>query len=91
MLLRELKEHNKTWFNPQNKRLFGDKSYKVLHGQRTGNPYLIRSTTAWTDMFDGVKKLHYRINPIRNDFQILLLIDSIFYSLDEIQAWVKIN
>jgi hypothetical protein len=91
MLLRELREHNRMWFDPKNKRFFGDKSYEVIHGKRTGNPYLVRSTTAWTDMFDGVRKPHYRMNPVSNAFEILSLIDTVFYSMDEVREWIKIN
>ncbi len=93
------------WFSPENKRFFGDVSYKVLKGQ-SKKLYLIRSTYAWSDMFGQPKTLHYRINPIevktiddRPDAAIIdsdhikigQLIDTTFNDMDEVKNWLNEN
>ena len=55
---------NPNWFSRDNKRFFGDLSYKVLHGKVSHTPFLVRKTNAWTDMFDGLKKPHFVVNAI---------------------------
>lgn len=91
MLLRELKENNSQWFARGNKKFFQDVSYRLLHSKKTGEPYLVRSTYAWTDMFDQPKRLHYRINPIGEDFKIMPLVEQVFSNIYEVKAWLKEN
>ena len=89
--LAQIKKHNQKWFSKGNKKFFGDVSYFVETG-KSGKTYLIRSTYAWTDMFSGVKILHYRANPIAPEtFDIEPLIDSIFKSRKEVTEWLELN
>jgi len=90
MTLTELKEKNPKWFSHGNKKLFNDVSYRVLHGKRTGEPYLVRSTYAWTEMF-GVerRRLHWRINRIKDDGTIGYLVDGEFSTIWGAKGWLK--
>ncbi len=88
--LQMLKEANGKWFSPKNKKFFGDISYQVLHGKRTGNPYLVRSTYAWSDMLDRPKVLHWRINLLDpENLKIRSLIHKIFDSLEDVKDWLE--
>ena len=91
MTLSELKQANEGWFSRGNKKFFGDVSYKVLHSKKTGKPYLIRSTYAWSDMFGQPKRLHYRINTIKEDSTIGNLIANIFSDIYAVKDWLKEN
>ena len=91
MTLSELKQANVQWFARGNKKFFGDVSYKVLHSKKTGEPYLIRSTYAWSDMLGSKRTLHYRINSIKEDRTIGHLIDNIFSDIYAVKAWLKEN
>ncbi len=89
-LLRNIKTANPNWFSRGNKRFFGDVSYKGYYGKKTGNPYLIRATYAWSDMFDRPKVLHYRINPVHPDTKkIQPLIDDTFPNIFAVKAWLR--
>jgi hypothetical protein len=90
-LLREIKEHNQQWFAGGNKRFFGDVNYKAYYGKATGNRYLVRATFAWSDMFGQPRKLHYRINPIGENFEILPLIDTTFRDIFAVKDWLRVN
>ena len=91
-LIRKIKDANEAWFSSGNKRLFGDISYQGYYGKKSGNPYLVRSTYAWTDMFGQPKKLHYRINRINSEtYDIEPLIDTIFNDIYEVKNWLKDN
>ena len=79
------------WFSRKNKRFFGDVSYKVLHSKKTGEPYLVRGTYAWTDMFGSPRRLHYRINPLDDKLDIRPLVDVIFADLWEVKRWLREN
>jgi len=85
--LNELKLNNKGWFTKGNKAFFGDINYRVLHSEN--KPYLVRLTNAWTDMFDGVKKPHYKINEINNDLSIGHLFDNEFKTIEEVKRFLK--
>jgi len=87
--LSEVKAVQPQWFSHGNKRFFGDVSYKVLHGKRTGKPYLVRSTYAWSDMFGKAKTLHYRINRLHDDLTVGLLVDDMFSDLDRVKGWLQ--
>ena len=52
-LIQQIKEYNPHWFTPENKRFFSDISYYGLYGKKSGLPYLVQYTNAWTDMFGG--------------------------------------
>ena len=85
----EIRAANPIWFSRDSKRFFNDIDYKIRTGA-SGRRYLVRSTYAFTDMFDGVKKLHYRINPIdSNVLKVLPLIDEIFHTKEEVDQWLK--
>ncbi len=77
------------WFSPQNKRVFGDVSYRILHGKQTGRPYLVQTTYAWTDMFGKPKRLHYRVHELTDDLTIGLLFDDEFASIQAVKDWLK--
>lgn len=90
--LSDVKEANPIWFGTGNKSFFGDVNYQVLHGKVSKEPYLVRYTVAWTDMFDQKKKYHYRINPINPDtLKIGSLVDGMFDTLDDVKEWLKNN
>lgn len=90
-LLRELNQKNPSWFDPKNKRFFGDIRYSAYYGKKTGERYLIQLTTAWTDMFDRKPEKHYRINYINNDLTIGRLVDTIFSNLEDVKSWLRNN
>lgn len=100
MTLSELKQHHVAWFSRKNKRFFGDISYRVLHGKKTGEPYLVRSTYQWSDMFGQPKKVIWRLNPIgkpgakwgtEDYFSIRPLLDQEFASLGAVKTWLQEN
>ncbi len=87
--LREVKAANDGWFSTENKRFFNDHSYQVLHAD-SGKPFLVRHTSAWTDMFGAVPRPHYRVNPIDPEtLKILPLIDDEFATLEDVKTWLK--
>lgn len=90
-ILQEVKAKQPNWFSRANKKFFNDVSYRVLYGKKSGNPFLVRSTFAWTDMFDQPKKLHWRINPLKDDLTIGNLLDDIFENLPAVKRWLKEN
>ena len=91
-LLRQIKAANQQWFSRGNKRFFNDVSYRGYYGKKTGKAYLIRSTYAWTDMFDRPRRLHYRINNINQDtLNIEELLDQGFANIIEVKAWLREN
>lgn len=89
--LQEVKNVQPEWFSPENKRFFGDINYKVLHGEISKKPFLVRSTYAWTDMFGEKRTLHYRVNEIESNLKIGSLIETSFTSMDEVKEWLKEN
>jgi len=90
--LADVKQAQPQWFTRENKRFFNDVSYRVLHGKASHKPFLVRATYAWTDMFGGPKRLHYRINPLDPDtLHIQPLVDQEFKDLGEVKDWLKDN
>jgi hypothetical protein len=90
--LADVRAANGKWFSPGNKKFFHDVRYWLLRGKRTHNPWLLRSTYAWSDMLGQPKKLHYRLNEI--DFTTLKigkLIDESFDTREEALEWLKNN
>lgn len=73
--LNDVKIANPGWFSTANKRFFGDRSYQVRYGRKSGKPYLVRATYAWSDMFGAPKRLHYAINPLDEKLDIRPLVD----------------
>lgn len=91
-LLRKIRQANKHWFSPSNKRLFGDISYMAFYGGKTGASYLVQKTNAWTDMFGGIPRLHYRIHTLNQETEeIGNLIDTEFKTLADVKNWLKEN
>lgn len=90
-VLAQIKQANPNWFSRSNKRFFGDINYRLLYGKKSGERFLVRLTNAWSDMFDGVKKPHYRINTINDDLTIGKLLDQQFADMDSVRAWLKEN
>ena len=88
--IQEVKQANRTWFGDGNQKFFGDVSYQVLHN-KAGKPFLVRSTYAWSDMFDDKKKLHWRLNSLGDDLKIRPLIDNVFSDLDAVEDWLEYN
>ncbi len=87
--MRRLREVQPDWFCCKNRRFFGDVSYRTLRGKLTGNIFLVRSTYAWTDMFGGPRRLHYRINTVGDDYVIGNLIDKTFRDIDDVKEYLK--
>ena len=91
MTLSQLKANQPEWFSRKNKRFFGDISYRVLHGKVSGEPFLVRSTYAWSDMFGQPKTVSWRINHITGeaiaDRKIGDLVDEIFKTLSHAKQW----
>ena len=89
-LLEQIKDANEQWFAPGNKRFFNDVSYQAYYGKKTRNPYLVRSTYAWTDMFGKPPRLHWRINNINADtLHIENLVDREFKDMEEVKDWLE--
>jgi hypothetical protein len=85
--LADVKGNNPHWFNPRNKRFFGDLSYRILHSK--GKAYLVRLTNAWSDMFGQPKQPHYRINPISDQLEILPLLEGKFDTIEEVKDCLR--
>jgi len=87
--IEEVRQNNKKWFGDGNPQFFGDLNYSVFN-DKEGEVYLIRLTTMWSDMFDGVKKKFYRINKIDKKTLIIGdLYDEIFNTLEEAKNFLK--
>jgi len=87
--IEEVKKANKKWFGNGNPKFFGDLSYSVFNNKE-GEVYLIRLTTMWSDMFNGVKKKFYRINKIdKKTLKIGDLYDNVFNTLEESKNFLK--
>lgn len=88
-VLHAIQDNNQKWFDPSNKRFFGDKEYFGYCDTETGDKYLVRSTYAWSDMFGQPPKLHYRINPIGENYEIQPLLDNVFNTLEDVEAFLN--
>ena len=89
--LEQVKARQPKWFAPENKKFFHDVDYQVLHSEKTNEPYLVRSTYAWTDMFGHKPRLHWRLNRLRDDLEIASLVDGEFPDLESAKSWLKEN
>ena len=91
-LIQQIKEHNPHWFTPENKRFFNDVEYRGLYGKKTHKPYLVRSTTAWTDMFGNPPRLHWKINIVNPEtLDIENLLDQEFATYEDVKEWMEEN
>lgn len=79
------------WFSRENKKFFGDVSYKVLHGKKSKKPFLVRLTKAWTGSFGGKERLHYIIDMLGDVLNIQGLIDEKFATIDDVKDWLSEN
>lgn len=80
---------NQQWFAQGNQAFFNDLEYGTLRSG-TGSLYLWRKTAGFSDMFDGVKKVHYRINDLDQEtLKIGKLIGQIFRSMDEVRDYLE--
>ena len=86
----ELRKAHPLWFASGNAEFFGDLEYRILHSKQ-GNPYLVRRTSQWSDMFGMEKTQCWRINPIGADLEIGDLIDRQFRTLSDVKEWLKTN
>ena len=86
--LNRVRRANRQWFAPGNAGFFNDKEYRILH-DKEGKPYLVRSTTAWTDMFGQKPRLHCRINSLNADLSIGPLLDGEHTNWDAAQDWLN--
>ena len=87
--LSDVKAAQVHWFDKGNKAFFNDIDYRVLHGKVSGNPYLVRSTYAWSGMLGAPRRITWRINPLNANLFILPLIDNGFKTLDDVKGWLK--
>ena len=84
----DVRQANQHWFSLGNQRFFGDMEYRVLHS-RQGNPYLVRRTKMWSDMFGQKPTQVFRVNCLNPDLSIGELEDPIFSSLSDVKVWLK--
>ena len=66
----DVRQANPMYFSKENTKFSGDISCRVLHDKQR-QPYLVRLTYAWTDMFGGERIAHWVINPIGANLEIL--------------------
>ena len=94
-ILSRLKNNNKLYFSKESIKFSNDISYKVLKGKKSEMRFLIIKTYGFSDMFDGIKKSHYRIklitDYIKYDLSKAILIDDIFNNLDDVKKYLKNN
>ena len=86
--IQELKQVNKKWFTPENKRFFNDINYKVLKGGKSKTRFLIQHTYQFSDMFDGVKKAVFVVKPISVEGKILPTIETL-KELNQVKQYMK--
>ena len=86
--IQELKQVNKKWFTPENKRFFNDINYKVLKGGKSKTRFLIQHTYQFSDMFDGVKKAVFVVKPIAVDGKILPTVETL-KELNQVKQYIK--
>lgn len=87
--LADVKAAQPDWFSRANKKFFGDIDYRILHGKKSKNPFLVRATYKWTNMFGGRKTKTYIINPLSDSLEIESMIVKKFSDLESIKYWLK--
>jgi len=86
--LTELKHANPQWF--EGKRFFGDVLYLSKAGKKTGRTYLVRLTSAWSDMFGCQRVFKYRINEVdQKTHHIGELLPDEFDSILQVKIWLE--
>jgi len=92
--LSDVKAAQPEWFSRKNKKFFGDISYRVMKGKKSHQPFLVRQTCGWTDMFDRPKRCHLVVNDIKEDLKIGSLVKTgsmpfrQFDDLDDVKDWL---
>jgi hypothetical protein len=86
--IQELKQVNKKWFTPENKRFFNDINYRVLKGAKSKTRFLIQHTYQFSDMFDGIKKAVFVVKPITTDGKILPTVETL-KELNQVKQYMK--
>jgi hypothetical protein len=84
----QVRDANRVWFSPLNCKFLGDISYRVLH-DRNKNPYLVRQTYGFSDMFTGIKVAHWKINPLSEHLEIKPMLDGFYDTLTEVKQVLK--
>jgi hypothetical protein len=88
-LLTEIRSAQPSWFSAENKRFFGDVRYHAYRSKSTHEPYLVRETYGWSDMFGQTPRLTFRINAVDPEtFQIRSMLDDVFSSLTQAREFV---
>ena len=80
----DVRQANPMWFDKRTVRFMGDINHRILHDKQR-QPYLVRLTYAWTDMFGGERIAHWKINPIGQNLELLPLDDRIFRTLADVK------
>jgi len=88
LTITELRQAHPSYFSRVNIKLFGDKEYRILHS-KDGNPYLVRLTQQWSDMFGHPPVECYRVNPIGPNLKIEEVIKEQFETLQDVKDWLK--
>jgi hypothetical protein len=89
MTLAELKTNNPHWFNPENRRIFGDLGYGLKTGKKSGSQFLVQKTNKWSDMFEKDKKrIFFVLHPIVNG-KIESAIEEDFFSIKEVKQYLR--
>ena len=86
--IQELKEVNKKWFTPENKRFFNDINYKIFMGAKSKTRFLIQHTYQWSDMFGGEKKAVFVVKPITAEGEILETVETL-KELNQVKQYMK--
>jgi len=91
ILINRIDDSQYKWFSESNKKFFGDLNYWFF--EINNKYFLIRKTNAFTNMFDSIKKPHYRINHIEktkdNKFKITDLIEDTFYTIEQAKGFLR--
>ena len=80
----DLRASNLRYFSKDNKRVFGDVDYRILHDKQR-QPYLVRSSYAFSDMFGNERTLGWYVNPISPTLEIMPGLDQVFATLDQVK------
>jgi hypothetical protein len=88
--IENVKSANPIYFAPGTASFFGDVNYTIYRGKVTKNPFMVRKTSMWSDMFGGKKTYVYRINPInKTTLKVGELIDDIFNTIDDVKRYLE--
>jgi len=80
---------NPTWFCEGNRKFSGDIEYGTAWSG-SHNIYLWRKTNAFSDMFTGVKKVHYRLNEIdQHSLKVLKLVGGEFKTFEDLKEYLE--